>query len=216
MQQLNRRAPVSAGGRGRLVAFAAAGKGFGSKRPAPPPKHTTQQTPLEACPCGSGKAYKNCCEPYHKGPAAAPSIEATLRARFSAYAKGGSDYLASTTHPDYHVFHYNVAQPGGAEEKLKQDIAAACNRFVFTGLKVVQLEPGQSEGEGFVSFEYLSRRKFNEQGVPLSDEELSDTSKWDKTAEKCRFYKSGDVWQFVDYQRASFSGDMMAGSTPAA
>lgn len=50
------------------------------------------------CPCGSGKAYKKCCKPYHDGRPA-PTAEALMRARYSAYCTLNSDYLYHTWHP---------------------------------------------------------------------------------------------------------------------
>ncbi|MEO0565894.1 MAG: YchJ family metal-binding protein, partial [Chloroflexota bacterium] len=43
--------------------------------------------PGAPCPCGSGRAYKACCRPYHQGKNP-PTPEALMRARYSAYAAG--------------------------------------------------------------------------------------------------------------------------------
>ena len=58
------------------------------------------------CPCGSGKAYVDCCGLWHKGmgndaatPAFAPTPEALMRSRYSAYVLGLLDYLLATWHP---------------------------------------------------------------------------------------------------------------------
>lgn len=51
------------------------------------------------CPCHSGRRYKRCCEPWHKGRPA-PTPEALMRSRFSAYAMGLTDYILDTTDPD--------------------------------------------------------------------------------------------------------------------
>ncbi len=48
------------------------------------------------CPCGSKKNYEGCCQPYHNGSSAAPSAEALMRSRYSAYAMNVLDYIAST------------------------------------------------------------------------------------------------------------------------
>lgn len=50
-----------------------------------------------ACPCGSGTAYADCCGPYHQG-APAPSPEALMRSRYSAFALDLRDYLLSSWH----------------------------------------------------------------------------------------------------------------------
>lgn len=53
---------------------------------------------MEACPCGSGRKYEECCGPYISGKAKAPSAEALMRARYTAYAKGEVDFIVSSCH----------------------------------------------------------------------------------------------------------------------
>ena len=59
--------------------------------------------PTAACPCGSGQPYAACCGVFHVGlPAGgptAPTAEALMRSRFSAFALGLTDYLLATWHP---------------------------------------------------------------------------------------------------------------------
>ncbi len=43
--------------------------------------------------------YETCCGPYHLGVAQAPTAEALMRSRYSAFALGLSDYLWRTWHP---------------------------------------------------------------------------------------------------------------------
>ncbi|WP_343222141.1 YchJ family protein [Methylomonas paludis] len=45
------------------------------------------------CLCGSDLSYADCCQRYHSGAAQAPSAEALMRSRFSAYAMRNVDYL---------------------------------------------------------------------------------------------------------------------------
>jgi len=51
---------------------------------------------MDTCPCGSGRAYESCCEPYIKGSLTAPTAEALMRSRYSAYVKGEIDYIVSS------------------------------------------------------------------------------------------------------------------------
>ncbi|MEU7589669.1 YchJ family protein [Micromonospora sp. NPDC049230] len=51
-----------------------------------------------ACPCGSGQAYADCCAPVHGGDAQAPTAEALMRSRFSAFALGDTGYLLRSWH----------------------------------------------------------------------------------------------------------------------
>jgi len=50
------------------------------------------------CPCLSGLPYDECCGRFFAG-AAAPTAEALMRSRFSAFALGDADYLLATWHP---------------------------------------------------------------------------------------------------------------------
>jgi SEC-C motif-containing protein len=54
--------------------------------------------PLPDCPCGSGRAYADCCGRYHAGEHA-PDAEALMRSRYSAFVKGLEPYLLATWHP---------------------------------------------------------------------------------------------------------------------
>lgn len=47
------------------------------------------------CPCNSGFTYGECCGKYHAG-AKAPTAEALMRSRFSAFVVGDEDYLMRT------------------------------------------------------------------------------------------------------------------------
>ena len=59
---------------------------------------------MALCPCDSGKPYSKCCGVYHLGTPA-PTAEALMRSRYSAYALATqtpklSEYLLQTWHPD--------------------------------------------------------------------------------------------------------------------
>ena len=54
------------------------------------------------CPCGSDVIYPQCCGRWHEGLAdgvGAPTPEALMRSRYSAYVLGLPDYLLATWHP---------------------------------------------------------------------------------------------------------------------
>lgn len=55
---------------------------------------------MSLCPCGSGKTYPQCCQPCHRGDSIAPSPEALMRSRYSAFVLGLADYLLATWHQD--------------------------------------------------------------------------------------------------------------------
>ncbi|MBL0371040.1 YchJ family protein [Rhizobium sp. KVB221] len=47
------------------------------------------------CPCGSRREYSACCAPYIAGKPA-PTAEALMRSRYSAYTIGNFDYIEKT------------------------------------------------------------------------------------------------------------------------
>jgi SEC-C motif-containing protein len=53
----------------------------------------------QACPCGAGQVLDDCCGRFHRGTAAAPTAEALMRSRYSAFAVGDWAYLLRTWHP---------------------------------------------------------------------------------------------------------------------
>ena len=84
--------------------------------------------PLDSpCPCGSGATLAGCCGPYHAGRAA-PSAEALMRSRYSAYVLGLIDYLIDTTLP---------IQQAGLDRAA---IAAWSAASSWLGLQVQQVE----------------------------------------------------------------------------
>lgn len=50
------------------------------------------------CPCGSGNSAPLCCIHYIAG-VPAPSPEALMRSRYTAYTLQNADYIYATTHP---------------------------------------------------------------------------------------------------------------------
>lgn len=52
------------------------------------------------CPCGSAKAFSSCCEPFIAGAQEAPTAEALMRARYTAYTQHHIDFLLRTYAPD--------------------------------------------------------------------------------------------------------------------
>ena len=53
------------------------------------------------CDCGAPRPYAECCASYHGGPLhlQAPSAEALMRSRYSAFVRDLGDYLLATWHP---------------------------------------------------------------------------------------------------------------------
>lgn len=53
------------------------------------------------CPCGLGAPLANCCGRWHAGPLhlQAPTAEALMRSRYTAFTLAMADYLLATWHP---------------------------------------------------------------------------------------------------------------------
>ncbi|MFE3517872.1 YchJ family protein [Streptomyces sp. NPDC059166] len=67
-------------------------------RPSAPRTANPRITPRTPCPCGLPAAYGECCARYHTG-AAAPTCEALMRSRYTAFAVRDAGYLLRTWHP---------------------------------------------------------------------------------------------------------------------
>jgi SEC-C motif-containing protein len=50
---------------------------------------------MSTCPCGSGRAFETCCGPLLAG-APAPTAEALMRSRYTAFTRREFDYLENT------------------------------------------------------------------------------------------------------------------------
>ncbi|GAB4127024.1 MAG: YchJ family metal-binding protein [Sideroxydans sp.] len=53
---------------------------------------------LTECPCGSRQSHAVCCGRYLAGAAVAPTAEALMRSRYTAYTLCNEDYLLATWH----------------------------------------------------------------------------------------------------------------------
>jgi SEC-C motif-containing protein len=51
----------------------------------------------KVCYCGSSNSYKECCEKFINSSQNAPTAEALMRSRYSAYATQAVSYLIATT-----------------------------------------------------------------------------------------------------------------------
>lgn len=98
-----------------------------------------------ACPCGLSLAYDACCGRYIDHPeVAAPTAEALMRSRYSAYTRQNTDYLMATWHPDF------------CPDRL--DLSDSDRQVKWLGLEVINHAAGQpGDQEGVV--EFLARYK---------------------------------------------------------
>ncbi|AWH83752.1 hypothetical protein HYN59_00865 [Flavobacterium album] len=84
------------------------------------------------CYCGSGLEFSDCCETYISGKNNAPTAEALMRSRYSAYALHNADYLWETTAPKIRKYHSKSAilQWAKANHWVKLEVISASGSTV--------------------------------------------------------------------------------------
>ncbi|MDR2793256.1 MAG: YchJ family protein [Treponema sp.] len=94
------------------------------------------------CPCGSGKDYAACCEPYITGARNPPTAESLMRSRYSAYAVHAIDYIINT-----------CVKKGEQDIDFKQTKDWS-EKSTWLGLTVLAADKGGvNDAEGTVEFE---------------------------------------------------------------
>lgn len=92
------------------------------------------------CTCGSGRSYDTCCGPLIAG-LPAPTVEALMRSRYTAYARGDANYLQRTS-----------AGPAALRFD-RADIENSFQRTEWLGLEVRKVEAGKAaDNLGHVTF----------------------------------------------------------------
>ncbi len=126
---------------------------------------------MKACPCGSNLKYNECCEPYIKGKKKAPTAEALMRSRYTAFAVSELDYVEKTHHPKTRA------------ELDMEGVRSWATNSEWVGLEIRETEAGKEcDTEGKVEFK--CRFIFN--GQEQVHHELST------------FKKEDGEWYFVD------------------
>lgn len=134
-------------------------------------KRTGDDKGGESCPCGSGRAYGNCCEPLHRGTANAETAEAVMRARYCAFVKKEIDYLDRSYHP-------STLSEFDAESARKW-----ADESEWLGLEIRTTEGGTADNcTGKV--EFVARYRMGEEEIPHH--------------EIASFRKENGTWLFVD------------------
>jgi SEC-C motif-containing protein len=123
------------------------------------------------CLCGSDKSFGECCEPFLNGTGNAPTAEALMRARYSAYASANMDFIERTIHSSNRAAFDRESARKWAEESQWQ------------GLEIMNVIDGkEDDAEGTVEFIATYSQK---------DETV-------KHHEIATFRKEADTWTFVD------------------
>ena len=126
---------------------------------------------MAQCPCGSGFNLDECCGPIIMGGTPAPTAEALMRSRFTAFVRGDQDHIEGTQ---------------AKEERDKFDRSAA--QSMFNSVEWVSLEVfgtslgGEDDDTGTVDFVARFKR----------DGELLDHR------ERSNFRREEGQWVYVD------------------
>lgn len=153
------------------------------------PSRIPPQIPSQThCPCGSGAGYAECCEPFLTGIAVAPTAEALMRSRYTAYDKGNIDYLIATLHPK------------SRQKEDRRILRLSIQTSRWLKLHVLKTQKGQAtDTQGIVEFVALYRnaqsQNFATQGLPVMEPVQ-------QLHERSRFVKQDGQWFYLD-------GDML-------
>jgi len=93
------------------------------------------------CPCNSRLPYEICCGMYHNNPGTAPTAEALMRSRYSAFYCNNFDYIKRT-------------QKLKSSPSQETDEIANCNNETqWIKLEILDTQKGlEKDKEGMVSF----------------------------------------------------------------
>ncbi|MBI9020088.1 MAG: zinc chelation protein SecC [Verrucomicrobia bacterium] len=96
---------------------------------------------LIECPCGSGETIQACCGKWIAGKKGAPTAEALMRSRYTAYVLEDVDYLVETT------------LPASRTRDLAESIRDWMSQVEWQKLHVLKVEAGgRSDTEGTIEF----------------------------------------------------------------
>lgn len=123
------------------------------------------------CPCTSGKSFDDCCGPILSGAKKAPTAEALMRSRYTAFATQAIDWIVDSQVPEGRPFTDRRA----TEEWSK--------RSTWKGMQVIETQQGGPEDEeGLVEFKAF----YELGGEDITHHEIA------------HFRKEDGNWYFVD------------------
>lgn len=129
----------------------------------------------DACPCFSGRPYKTCCGPLHRGEREAADAEALMRSRYAAFARKEVAYLWRTLHPDHED------RLRGDEGEVLRSLRASASAHRYPGLEI--LDKSAPDEEGIAEVLFLAR--VFEKGKELS------------FVERSAFAHDGEGWRYL-------------------
>jgi SEC-C motif domain protein len=131
------------------------------------------------CPCESQEPFSACCEVYLTGTAIAPTAEALMRSRYTAYCKANVDYLIATLHPK------------SRKKDDRTSISQSMQNTRWIGLKILKIQKGQIQDRRGVV-------EFVAQYQPVQSNGLPMMGIVNQLHERSRFVREKEQWFYVD------------------
>jgi len=125
---------------------------------------------MSSCPCGSGREFESCCGPIVVG-GAAPTAEALMRSRYTAFTMGLIDHIERTHAPEARA-DFNRAEAESWARESRWD-----------GLEVRAREAG-GEGDETGTVEFVAR--YRREGRPFVHHE------------RASFRREAGAWVYID------------------
>jgi SEC-C motif-containing protein len=124
---------------------------------------------METCPCGSAEPEIDCCTPIRERAKQAPTAEALMRSRYTAFVRGDVDWIMESHHPDT------------VGEIDRDEVGRWSTESEWLGLRIKSTEGGGiDDAEGMVEF----RARYRAQGQTIDH------------AERAHFERSEGEWRF--------------------
>lgn len=126
---------------------------------------------MTVCPCNSGKELAECCGPILAGATPAPTAEALMRSRYTAYVQENYDYVLKSCHES--------TRPADDEFEGGQSVE-------WCGLEIIETEAGgEDDVEGGVEFIASYRAQGGVLGLHEKASFVKEDGRW--------FYVDGDI-----------------------
>ncbi|MHB0953434.1 MAG: YchJ family protein [Allorhizobium sp.] len=114
-------------------------------------QNVTETQSTQICACNSGKEFAICCDPYIAGRHPAPTAEALMRARYTAFTQGNLDYVEKTITDD------------ASQSFNRVDMERSLPGTEWLGLEVRGTTGGrETDDTGVVTFAFHYRNKNRE------------------------------------------------------
>ncbi|NJM96693.1 MAG: zinc chelation protein SecC [Phormidesmis sp. RL_2_1] len=132
----------------------------------------------EQCLCRSGRSHSACCGPYLTGEQLAPTAEALMRSRYSAFAQGNIDYLVKTR------------QVSGASADERRALASTIKNTRWLNLLIITTQKGQATDKtGMVEFVAAYQSIGSAIQTTLAGQTM-------QLHERSHFVRAGDRWLY--------------------